>query len=154
MHALLYRVGGSAAAHPWRTVAVWIVLLVSAFGLAGAVGGTMHDDYDIPDAPAQAGTDLLRQQFPQLGGSSARVVLHDAGGRALDPALVDGIRNRLAVVPHVDLVQPAIPSADGDTALFQVAYDAPVTDLDATAALAALQDATAAVASRSVTGAS
>ncbi len=143
MHAFMYRIGGSAAARPWRTIAIWIALLVATFGLAGTLGGTMQDDYDVPAAPAQAGTDLLRAQFPEMGGSSARVVLHDPSGRPIDPAVVDGVRAGLGGLEHVVAVRPALPSADRDTALLQVAYDVPVTDLGGASAVEALRDAAA-----------
>ncbi len=141
MHTFLHRVGGSAAAHPWRTVAVWLVLLVTTLGLAGAVGGTLQDDYDVPGAPSQAGLDLLHEQFPQLAGSSARVVLHDRSGLPLDAGVVDAVRAGLERVAHVALVRQAVPSADGDTALIEVAYDVPVTDLGGARAVEALRTA-------------
>ena len=49
MNRILFRLGHGAAARPWRTIAVWVAVVVAAFGLAGAFGGTTHDDYDIPD---------------------------------------------------------------------------------------------------------
>ena len=54
MSRLLYRLGFSAAAHPWRTISAWVLVTATAFLLAGALGGTMQDNYDIPDAQAQA----------------------------------------------------------------------------------------------------
>ncbi len=48
----LYRLGGAAAAHPWRTFAVWLVVVAIAVGLAGTVGGSPQDDWDVPGTDA------------------------------------------------------------------------------------------------------
>ncbi|MCW2775692.1 MAG: hypothetical protein JWN91_4018 [Nocardioides sp.] len=69
MTRILYRLGNGAAAHPWRTISAWIVVVVVTFGLAGSFGGTPRDDYDIPDARAQVGIEQLRDHVPHGGGS-------------------------------------------------------------------------------------
>ena len=79
----LHRLGWATAGHPWRTAACWLVALVAAVALASSVGGTPHDDYDVPGLPAQAGTDLLREQFPAASGAADRVVVHDRAGAAI-----------------------------------------------------------------------
>ena len=79
MSRLLHRLGHSTAAHPWRTIAAWLVLTAAFVGLAGAFGGTPHDDWDIPGAPAQAGIETLREHTPGAGNASARVVVHTPG---------------------------------------------------------------------------
>jgi RND superfamily putative drug exporter len=89
----LHRLGGTAAAHPWRTLATWLLALSLAFGLVAGFGGTPHDDYDVPGMPAQVGTDLLRAQFPAASGAADRVVVHDREGEAVDPAVVEALRD-------------------------------------------------------------
>ena len=69
MSRILHRLGYSTAAHPWRTISAWLVVVVAAFALAGSFGGTTHDDYDIPDARAQAGIEQLRAHVPDGGGA-------------------------------------------------------------------------------------
>ena len=85
MNRILYRLGHGAAARPWRTIAVWVVVVVAAFGLAGAFGGTTHDDYDIPDARAQVGIEQLRAHVPDGGGSTAQVVVKAKGAVSVAP---------------------------------------------------------------------
>src|SRR6185503_17237772 len=64
----LARLGAAAAAHPWRTLAIWLFILVATVGLGSTVGGQTHDDYNVPGTRSQAGTDLLAARFPELSG--------------------------------------------------------------------------------------
>ncbi|KRF28780.1 MMPL family transporter [Phycicoccus sp. Soil802] len=127
---LLYRLGHGAAAHPWRTLGAWVVLALVVVGLAATIGGTPQDDYNVPGARSQVGIDQLRAHLPGAGNTAARVVVHDrSGGRPSDASLAQ-LSSRLQAMPHVVQVFPAERSADGDTAVVNVSYDAPVTDPD------------------------
>ncbi|WP_199714778.1 MMPL family transporter [Micromonospora radicis] len=106
---------------------------MAAVVLGGAVGGTPRDDYDVPGTASQAGTELLRERFPGLSGTEARVVVHNPAGGQLDPALLDRVVDALRAVDQVGVAGPAQPSADGDTAIIDVRYTVPVTDLGADA---------------------
>ena len=50
--------GGAAARHPWRTIAIWLILIVALFGLKMAFGGQLQDDYTVPGTSSQAGADF------------------------------------------------------------------------------------------------
>ena len=140
---LLYRLGHGAAAHPWRTLSAWVVLVLVVVGLAATFGGTPQDDYNVPGARSQVGIDQLRAHLPGAGNTAARVVVHDrTGGRPADSALAE-LTTRLQAMPHVVQVFPAQRSADGDTAVINVSYDAPVTDPDLMANLDPLEAAVA-----------
>ena len=90
MSGFLFRLGRGSAAHPWRTICAWIGVVVAVTALAIAPSGsTTHDDYHVPDSPAQAGVDLLRDHLPQAGYASAQVVVHDRSGSALAPPDAD-----------------------------------------------------------------
>ena len=130
MNRILFRLGHGAAAHPWRTISAWVVLVVVAFGLAGSLGGTTHDDYDIPDARAQVGIEQLRTHLPDGGGATAQVVVHDPSGAALDTSDLNALVQRLHGIDHASYISAPRVSADGDTALVTVSYDVPVTDPD------------------------
>src|SRR5690606_8214201 len=80
MTRMLYRLGAACAAHPWRVLMTWAVLVATAVGLATTAGGTPRDDWNVPGLEAQAGTDLLRTQFPEAAGAMDRVVVHDPAG--------------------------------------------------------------------------
>ncbi|MEQ6900846.1 MMPL family transporter [Nocardioides sp. YIM 152588] len=115
----LHRVGAATAAHPWRTVAAWLLLLLTLGGLSAAFGGDLHEDWNVPGTRAQAGIDTVRDHFPGAGGATAQVVLHDDG--PLDAAVVEDVTDRLTATEHVASVSPRI-SDDGDTALLYVRY--------------------------------
>jgi RND superfamily putative drug exporter len=139
MSKFLGRLGGAAAAHPWRTIGAWLIALVAFTALSVGFGGTPHDDYNIPGTQSQAGTEFLRAKFPEMSGADARVVVH--ADRALDPAALEALRGRLAAMPGAGVVAPPRMSADGDTALIAVQYDIPVTDFRGTEGVDALRAA-------------
>ena len=130
MSRFLYRLGGAAAGHPWRTISAWVLVAAAAVALATSYGGTPHDDYDVKDARAQVGIEMLRDHAPEAGGAHARVVVHDRAGDALDPAVLRETVTELSAMPHVGMVLPPRLSRDGDTAIVMVRYDVPVTDPD------------------------
>jgi RND superfamily putative drug exporter len=127
---ILHRLGYSTAAHPWRTISAWFVVVVAAFALAGSFGGTTHDDYNVPDARAQAGVEQLRAHVPDGGGATAQVVVHDRDGDPLAAADLGALVQRLTALDHVSSVSEPRLSADADTALVTIGYDVPVTDPD------------------------
>jgi RND superfamily putative drug exporter len=143
---MLHRLGKGAAAHPWRTITVWLAVVVAAVAVSTAFGGAFHDDYDIPDAEAQVGIEQVRDHFPATAaaGSSAQVVVHDASGVPLAETELSALAERLRAMHHVvDLSAPRM-SADGDTALYTVTYDVPVTHDDLVeGGLDVLEEATA-----------
>ncbi len=141
MSRLLGRLGGAAAAHPWRTIGAWVIILMAVLGLAATFGGSPQDDYNVPGTESQAGTEFLRAHFPEMSGTDARVVVHSE--RRIDPASLEALGTRLAAVDGAAIVSPPRLSADGDTALIGVQYDIPVTDLKGSEGLDALEAAAA-----------
>ncbi|HNP58448.1 MAG TPA: MMPL family transporter [Gordonia sp. (in: high G+C Gram-positive bacteria)] len=128
MSSLLFRFGRTAALHPWRTLAGWLVAVVALFVLAGTVGGTTQDDWDVPGTESQHGLNLLREHLPNSGNATANVVLHD--DQRIPVATLTALAARLAVVPHAAHVDPPRLSDDGKTAVLHLAYDAAVTHPD------------------------
>ena len=141
MSRFLYRLGGSAARHPWRVIASWVLVLAAVLGLAGSYGGALNDDYTIPGSESQQAVDLLRERFPAVSGADARAVVHSADG-PLDRAALDAATRELARVPHASAVSPPLLSQDGRTALIDIRYDVPVTDLAGDEAVGRLERAT------------
>ena len=141
MSGLLYRLGFAAAAHPWRTISAWFLVAATVLGLAAAFGGTPHDDYDVPGARAQAGIELLREHTPGFGNASSRVVVHTEDGSPVDASVLNPLAEKLSAMDHVVGVSQPRTSADGDTALFTVQYDVPVTDDDLMGNLEPLEQA-------------
>ena len=143
MSRFLHRLGRTTAAHPWRTVSAWLLVAVVVTALASMFGGTPHDDYDIPDARAQRGIELLRDHTPGAGNAGARVVVHTRDGSAVGAAVVTNLADRLADMEHVVGVSAPRMSSDRDTAVLTVQYDVPVTDEDLMGNLEPLEDAVA-----------
>jgi RND superfamily putative drug exporter len=141
MTRFLQRLGRACAAHPWRTLAAWLAVAAAVGGLVATVGGTPRDDWDTPGVTAQRGIDLLRAHLPGAGNTSALVVVHDVGGRAVPGTVVDELAGRLSRLPHVVTVAPTARSADGDTVTVRVGYDVPTTDLAVFGDVAPLEEA-------------
>ncbi|MBM2618371.1 MMPL family transporter [Actinoplanes sp. LDG1-06] len=139
MSRLLGRLGSSAAAHPWRTIGAWLLVLAALTGLSVAYGGTPQDDYNVPGTQSQAGTEFLREHMPQMSGTDARVVVHS--DTPIDRAALETLQTRLSQVPGAAVVAPPRMSADGDTALIGVQYNVPVTDFHGTEGVDALEAA-------------
>jgi RND superfamily putative drug exporter len=143
MSRFLHRLGLSAAAHPRRTIAAWLVVAAVAVGLSASFGGTPHDDYDVKGAQAQRGIELLRDHTRGTGDASARVVVHTRDGAPVPAAALRAATDRLADLEHVVSVSPARTSPDRDTALLTVQYDVPVTDEDLMGHMEPLDEAVA-----------
>ncbi|GAA1166626.1 RND superfamily putative drug exporter [Kitasatospora gansuensis] len=141
MSSFLGRLGGAAAARPWRTLLAWLLILVVAFGLAAAVGGEPHDNYRVSGTRSTAGGDLLAGRFPEMSGAGARVLVHDREGDRLPDAALAELRQRLTELPKVATVGEPVLSGRGDTALFQVGYRVPVTEFEGSEGLDALRAA-------------
>jgi RND superfamily putative drug exporter len=135
----LHRLGLATARHPWRTIAIWLLVVVAVTATAGTWGGSLRDNWNVPGARAQTGLELLRAHVPESGGSSAQVVLHDE--QPLDRATITETADAVAALPHVATVAPRI-SDDGATALLYVRYDVPTTDPAIMADLGPLESAT------------
>ncbi|WP_419993636.1 MMPL family transporter [Streptomyces boninensis] len=143
MSRLLGRLGGGAAAHPWRTISAWLLTIAAAVALMTTFGGTPQDDYTVPGTPSQAGTDFLTERFPEMSGTNARVVVHDADGDRLPQQVLKDVRERLTHIEGAAAVDRPQLSRDGDTALIAVTYDIPVTDFSGSDGTDALRDAAA-----------
>ncbi|NGN67044.1 MMPL family transporter [Streptomyces sp. A7024] len=141
MSRLLGRLGGAAAAHPWRTISAWLLTIAAAVALMTTFGGTPQDDYTVPDTPSQAGTDFLTERFPEMSGTNARVIVHDADGGRLKAPVLEDVRERLTKIEGAAAVDRPQLSRDGDTALISVSYDIPVTDFKGSEGTDALRDA-------------
>ncbi|WP_354643240.1 MMPL family transporter [Kitasatospora camelliae] len=141
MSSLLGRLGGAAAARPWRVVLGWLLLIAVALGLSSAFGGTPRDDYRVPGTRSTAGNDLLVERFPEMSGASARVVVHDRAGKPVPAAALAELRTRLGGVRGAATVAEPVLSAQGDTALFAVSYRIPVTEFKGSEGLDALREA-------------
>lgn len=141
MSSFLGRLGGAAAARPWRTLLGWLLLLVTAAALALTVGGTPRDEFRVPGTHSQAGNDLLAERFPAMSGATARVVVHDRAGARVPDAVLADLTGRLGALRGTPTVAPAVFSQTGDTALLGLTYGIPVTAFKGSEGVDALREA-------------
>jgi len=120
MSSLLYRLGSSAARHPWRVIGAWLVVAVAVVASASAFGKPLGDSFSVPGVDSQQATDLLTTAGSDQAGLTARVVVTPvvADASLFDslPAqeLLAGLRADLLALPNVLAVDdPALSLADG-----------------------------------------
>ncbi len=82
------RLARFSAAHPWRMIATWgVVLLASMVAIGTLLGSALTTDQAITSDPeSKQAADLMFQSFPHEGGTSEFVVLHSRTLTADEPA--------------------------------------------------------------------
>jgi putative drug exporter of the RND superfamily len=134
----LARLGRAVANHPWRTLAAWLVAAVLIVAGSVTVGGTLADEFTIPDSEAQSAIDLLEERFPARAGDSATLVLAAKSGRLDSGAARETVNRALAAAasaPEVESVGSPFTarggdvSDDGRVAYVEVQYADPAVEL-------------------------
>ena len=128
---LLARLTRSIAAHPWRTIGIWVLIIAGIFAAAGTIGGQLQNNFTIPNSDAQKATDLLQKQFPARAGDSATIVFYSDAKLADAPnkAAVDKIIAAAKTVDHVTgagdpfTQQGGAISPDGTIGFVDVQFD-------------------------------
>ncbi len=121
------RWAGASARHPWRTIAVWVVVVAAAVMLAGNLDSVLTQDGDLlVETESETADGLIADHFPTDDGLSEYVVVESTvsqpGNADFDAAvasLAAGIGssdNVTSVVSYLDGV-PGLVSTDGTTAL-------------------------------------
>jgi RND superfamily putative drug exporter len=157
--SVLYRMGRSAARHPWRVIGLWAVAAVLIVASSSAFGRELEDSIEVPGLDSQQAIDLLSATGSDQAGVTARVAATplNAGASFFDSAeartsLVE-LQQALAGLPHVvgvtdpggDLaagrdvaLEAGSVSPDGRVAVVWIQY--PVLEDLAPADLANLED--------------
>ncbi|MBT1093522.1 MMPL family transporter [Streptomyces sp. Tu102] len=139
----LLRLGASAARHPWRVIAAWLIATTLAVLAAVAFGGRTADSMTAPGLDSQRAAELIERAGTGQEGMTAQVVVTPLDGAAtfFDD---DGARTALARLraevkrlPHVlgtsdpagaldtggdTAVRGGLVSADGRIAVVRVQY--------------------------------
>lgn len=116
MSSYLYRVGVVVVRMRWWVIAGWVVIAVVSGLLAQALGGSLQATFSIPGTPAQAALDTAQQRFPQIAGTSVRVVMSTPDGAPVtdDGQAVADVCAALADVPGATAVScPVTVAATG-----------------------------------------
>ena len=105
MSRVLYRIGHFAGRHPWRVLAAWVLVAVTAFMLNSSFGGAPDESFSLPGAESQRAADAIEDRFPQETLNTSNVIFHDEDGltepatkaavqQAVDPARRGQARDR------------------------------------------------------------
>ena len=135
----LARLARACARHRWRTVVAWVVAIVAIVAGSATVGGTLVDEFTIPNSDAQRAVDLLEERFPQQSGDAAQVVFAVPEGGRLDEgdarSAVTAALEEAAAVPGVERVgdpfggSAGALSEAGRIAFADVQYSQPTFDI-------------------------
>ena len=134
----LTRLVRACAEHPWRTVGVWLVILVAVFAANASFGGKLVNNTTIPGSEAQAATDLLEQRFPEVAGDAAQIVfssdtpLTDEEGREAVAAATEAASEVPGVIDVGDPYEQRAGalSEDGTIGFVNVQFDEKASELD------------------------
>ncbi|WP_328930087.1 MMPL family transporter [Streptomyces sp. NBC_00190] len=121
----LLRLGASAARHPWRVIAAWLIAATLAVLAAIAFGGRTADSMTAPGLDSQRAAELIERAGTGQEGMTAQVVVTplDGGATFFDHGSARTALTRLQTevkrLPHVlGTSDPAgALDADGDTAV-------------------------------------
>ena len=139
----LLRLGASAARHPWRVIAAWLIAATLAVLAAIAIGGRTADSMTAPGLDSQRAAELIERAGTGQEGMTAQVVVTPLDGRAtfFDHGSARTALTRLQTevkrLPHVlgtsdpagaldagggKAVRGGLVSADGRIAVVRVQY--------------------------------
>ncbi len=129
--------------HRWWVIGGWVALAVVLLGLSQLAGGPGYtNNITLPASNSQTAQVVLQHEFPAAAGDMDQIVFHTTTGTVTDPAVRDRMLPVLAKVASLPRVsQIASPyaihsraiSKNGTTAFATVTFDAPASDLPATA---------------------
>jgi uncharacterized membrane protein YdfJ with MMPL/SSD domain len=134
----LYRLGGWAFEHRWKTVGAWVLVLIAVLAASTAFKGETNDKFSVPGTESQDAQDLLHEKFPGAGGASARVVFVAPAGETLtDPEnkqavleSVDRAAKGEQVIKVVDPYSAGALSKDGRIGFADVVYPVPKEEVE------------------------
>ncbi|MEU3923354.1 MMPL family transporter [Streptomyces sp. NPDC029004] len=139
----LLRLGASAARHPWRVIAAWLIAATLAVLAAVAIGGRTADSMTAPGLDSQRAAELIERAGTGQEGMTAQVVVTplDGGATFFDHGSARTALTRLQTevkrLPHVlgtsdpagaldaggdTAVRGGLVSADGRIAVVRVQY--------------------------------
>ncbi len=126
MSTLLYRLGKSAFAHPFRFIGAWVILLAVIGGSLALNTPRMSSEFTINDVPAQDVIDQLSADLPEAAGGQGAIVFEAPDGENFydDPQAAAALGQAAAdVYENGEVVDPAelAASADPEAAQAQAA---------------------------------
>jgi putative drug exporter of the RND superfamily len=99
---LLQRLGAACGRHPWRVLAVWVIVLAALFAGSRHLGTAYSDNVNLSGTQSNTGLTLLQAHEKGAGGYSGTVVFKaDSGTLASHSTQVDDSVAALDKLPHV-----------------------------------------------------
>ena len=95
--------------HPWRVLAVWLVVIVVAGGSAAALGPAYGGTPTVPDAESRRGADILEEHFGGSGTNLGGTIVFRAEQGVDDPAVQAAMIELFADVEAIDRVSVVSP---------------------------------------------
>ncbi|GAA2207312.1 MMPL family transporter [Nonomuraea monospora] len=135
----MYRLGRASARARILVLGLWVLGLALAGGAMALLQQGTDDAFAIPGSESQDALDHLSHVFPEVSGTSARIVVVLPAGRRADAPAVrnavdDAVRDlerldqvALVTSPFAENVKNAV-SADGRAAIIAVPLDVPVAE--------------------------
>ena len=138
MGQFLHFLARVAYKHPWRVLAVWVVLLGALVTTTTIFFKAPSNSLSIPGTPAQQAIDHVGDLFPAAGGGTGRIVFKAENGETI-VSQKEKIETLLAEVAEVEgisqVVSPFLSSTfvseSGDIAYAQVQLGGTVGSIDA-----------------------
>jgi RND superfamily putative drug exporter len=113
---LLFRIGAACGRHPWRTIAVWLILVAGLLAGARAIDATYSNNVDLSGTQSSTGFNLLQAHDPAAAGYTGLVVMNAGPGMlSSDSSQVNSSVASLGNLPHV--LSASNPLAQGSTSL-------------------------------------
>jgi RND superfamily putative drug exporter len=110
----------ACAAHPWRVVLAWVVIIATLIVVVGAFGGSLKDEFEIPGSDTQKATDLIESEFAEEQGGVLNLVFAAPEGERLDTperkAAIEGAVSEL----KTDEFAPTGTDPDGEAGITSV----------------------------------
>ena len=105
MSPLLYSLGRWCAQRRWTVLIAWVLILAAAGGGALAFGKGFDNSVSIPGTESQQALEQLAATFPQVSGTSARVIVVAPEGELVtDAGIVADIEKAVAEFQDVESV--------------------------------------------------
>jgi RND superfamily putative drug exporter len=136
MSSLLHRVGRWCAAHGWQVIVIWTVVLAALAGGVAITGIDLDDTFEAPGSEAADGLSILREQVPQIAGTSGQILFTAADGDiGAHRDQIEDVLDRVSAIPGVTAVTDPFDDSTNTVredayALAQVQADAEI-DRDA-----------------------
>jgi len=120
----LRRLGAACGRHPWRTLAVWLLVLAALFTGSRHLGATYSDNVNLSGTQSNTGLNLLTANDQGAGGYSGLVVIKaNSGTLASHSAQVNTSVADLSRLPHVlSATNPLSKSAPAVSANGTIGY--------------------------------